>query len=70
MRFKAATVALVISTVFKAVTAHTQMTNFYVNGKNQGDGNCVRMNMDIQRSTYPIEPITSRDMACGMFPIP
>ena len=47
--------------------AHTSFTNFYVDGVNQGDGVAVRMNTDPGKATFPINGITSPDMACGMF---
>ncbi|KAJ3472383.1 hypothetical protein NLG97_g11034 [Lecanicillium saksenae] len=46
-------------------TAHTLFTTLYVNGKNQGDGTCVRMPKDGATGTAPIYPITGNAMACG-----
>jgi len=66
MHIKAATAVFVALTVLKAVTAHTHFTNFYVNGVNQGDGTCVRMNTDPSQSVDPLKSITSAEMACGM----
>ena len=47
--------------------AHTAFTTFFVNGKNQGDGTCVRMSNVLGNSTSPIASITSDDMACGKY---
>ncbi|KAI4124365.1 MAG: hypothetical protein LQ338_004839 [Usnochroma carphineum] len=31
-----------------------------------GDGTCVRMSNNIAQATFPIRPVTSQDMACGV----
>lgn len=41
-------------------------TNFYVDGKNQDYGTCVRMSDDNQHATDPVRPISSENMACGV----
>lgn len=46
--------------------AHTLFTTFYVDGKNQGDGTCVRQPEDAATANGPIYPITGDVMACGM----
>lgn len=43
------------------------MTNFYVNGADQGDGICVRMNPDWDTWSFPIKDLASSDMACGNY---
>ncbi|PNY23123.1 endo-beta-1,4-glucanase D [Tolypocladium capitatum] len=45
--------------------AHTLFTTLFINGKNQGDGTCVRMPHDGATANGPVEPVTSEDMACG-----
>ncbi|KAL4891823.1 glycosyl hydrolase family 61-domain-containing protein [Aspergillus ambiguus] len=50
-----------ISVVF----CHTTFTTLYVDGVNQGDGVCVRMNRNAETASDPISPLTSRDIACG-----
>src|SRR5438034_6692119 len=45
--------------------AHTLFTTLFVDGVNQGDGVCIRMNNDPAKATYPVRPVTSRDIACG-----
>lgn len=47
--------------------AHSLFTTFYVDGKNQGDGTCVRQPEDDATANGPIYPITGDVMACGMF---
>lgn len=47
-------------------SAHTAFTNFFVNGVDQGDGTAVRMSNNIQQATYPLNSVTSPDMACGV----
>lgn len=58
--------ALVALSSVATVHAHTRFTTLFVDGTNQGDGTCVRMSFDEMRTTYPIESITSPDMACGL----
>lgn len=45
--------------------AHTAFTTLYVDGQNQGDGVCFRMNQDPKTVTFPIESLSSKDIACG-----
>lgn len=52
-----------------AASAHTLFTTLYVNGKNQGDGTCVRMPKNGATGTAPIYPVTGDAMACGMYPL-
>ncbi|XXG98412.1 hypothetical protein Hte_004735 [Hypoxylon texense] len=47
-------------------SAHTVFTTLFVNDVSQGDGTCVRMNMNPQECTNPIAGIDSDDMACGV----
>lgn len=56
---------LSILALASAATAHTMFTTFFIDGKNQGDGTCVRMPKDGATGTRPIYPITGDDMACG-----
>jgi hypothetical protein len=49
------------------VSAHTTFTTFFVNGENQGDGTCVRMPMNPDTATDPVENLASDDMACSTF---
>jgi hypothetical protein len=51
------------------VQAHTSFTTLFVDGENQGDGVCVRMNNNPQKATYPVLPISSKDIACGTLPL-
>jgi hypothetical protein len=46
-------------------TAHTLFTTFFINGRNQGDGTCVRQPTDGSTSTSPIYPLNGDVMACG-----
>lgn len=52
---------------FSLVSAHTTFTTLYVDGVNQGDGVCVRMNRNADKASDPIEPITSKNVACGTY---
>ena len=57
-----------IPTVFglaSVASAHTLFTTLFINGKNQGDGTCIRMPQDGATANGPIEPVTGEDMACG-----
>ncbi|KAI0161180.1 glycoside hydrolase family 61 protein [Hypoxylon sp. FL1284] len=57
-------VAIALSSAI--ANAHTVFTTLFVNNVSQGDGTCVRMNMDPQQCTNPIAEIDSDDMACGV----
>lgn len=59
--------ALVALLQLSAVSAHTTFTTLYVDGVNQGDGVCVRMNQNAETASYPIAPLTSKEIACGMY---
>jgi hypothetical protein len=48
------------------VAAHSVFTTLFVNGVDQGDGTCVRMNMTPDNCTSPVNNLASNDMACGM----
>lgn len=56
---------LAIASSSTMVGAHTVFTTLFVNDVSQGDGTCVRMNMDPQACTDPLEQVDSDDMACG-----
>ncbi|KAE8147113.1 glycosyl hydrolase family 61-domain-containing protein [Aspergillus avenaceus] len=46
--------------------AHTTFTTLYVDEVNQGDGVCVRMNRNSDTANFPIEPLASKNIACGI----
>jgi hypothetical protein len=48
-------------------SAHTLFTNIYIDGKNQGDGTCVREPSDTSKANSPIYPIDGSDMACSKY---
>ncbi|KAJ9272904.1 CAZyme family AA9 [Paecilomyces variotii] len=54
------------SIILPLVGAHTVMTTIFVDGINQGDGVCIRMNNDAKTANFYIKPITSPDIACGI----
>ncbi|KAK6819728.1 endoglucanase B [Apiospora arundinis] len=56
----------VLSTLAATVNGHTTFTTLYVDGQSQGDGTCVRMNMNGAASTNPIAGLGNSDMACGV----
>ncbi|KZF19328.1 lytic polysaccharide monooxygenase [Xylona heveae TC161] len=58
-------IALAALAGLQAVHAHTLFTNFYVDGENQGNGVCVREPNDPSKANFPIEDLSSNDMACG-----
>ncbi|KAI1405251.1 glycoside hydrolase family 61 protein [Hypoxylon fuscum] len=49
----------------QTANSHTIFTTLFVNDVSQGDGTCVRMNLDPQQCTSPIASLDSDDMACG-----
>lgn len=57
--------AFLALSIAETALAHSGMTNFYVNGKNQGDAVCVRMNTNPYQWNFPIADITGPDLACG-----
>lgn len=65
MQFSA--VALVLGLAVSNAAAHSVFTTLFVDDVNQGDGTCVRMNMNPDTTTSPINDLSSNDMACGMY---
>jgi hypothetical protein len=65
MQFLNTKSALLALTAFQTAYAHSGFSNFYVDGADQGDAICVRMNPDPSKWTFPLEDLTSSDMACG-----
>lgn len=55
----------VLALLSASAHAHTVFTTLYVDGDNQGDGVCVRMNRNPSKASFPIEPLSSKDIACG-----
>ncbi|GFF79681.1 probable endo-beta-1,4-glucanase D [Aspergillus udagawae] len=55
----------VLALLTASAHAHTVFTTLYVDGENQGDGVCVRMNRNPSKASFPIEPLSSKDIACG-----
>lgn len=47
------------------VQAHTRFTTLYVDGQNQGDAVCLRMDMNGETTNSPLANVQSSDMACG-----
>jgi hypothetical protein len=58
-------VLFVLASVLQLGSAHTGITNLYVNGINQGDSVCLRFNADTETWSNPISSLASDDMACG-----
>ena len=65
MRSRSAKVAFAASALLGSVQAHTRFTTLFVDGANQGDAVCVRMDMDGERTNSPIAGVQSPEMACG-----
>jgi hypothetical protein len=49
------------------VATHSVFTTLFVNDVDQGDGTCVRMNMNPDNCTSPVIDLASNDMACGTY---
>ncbi|KAF2658734.1 lytic polysaccharide monooxygenase [Lophiostoma macrostomum CBS 122681] len=49
-----------------AALAHTVFTDFYVNGVAQGDGVAMRMRLDPAKASFPLENLSSNDLACNV----
>jgi hypothetical protein len=60
MKYAAATLALVAG-----ATAHTVMSEIYIDGKGQGSGTCVREPINPVGAVDPVTDLGSSDMACG-----
>ncbi|KAM0718666.1 hypothetical protein Q7P37_005737 [Cladosporium fusiforme] len=60
MKYTAATLALVAG-----ATAHTLMSEVYVDGAGQGSGTCIRTPKNAKGAVDPIIDLGSKDMACG-----
>lgn len=55
-----------LSALIPTISAHTRFTTLFVNSQSQGDGTCIRMDMDPSTTTDFISSISSADMACGV----
>ena len=62
-------IVVLVSGVAQLASAHTAFTNFFVDGVDQGDGTAVRMSNILQKATFPLDSVTSPDMACGESPL-
>jgi len=60
MKYAAATLALVAG-----ATAHTVMSEIYIDGTGQGSGTCVREAINPVGAVDPVTDLGSSDMACG-----
>jgi len=60
MKYAAATLALVAG-----ATAHTVMSEIYIDGQGMGSGTCVRAPLDPVGAVDPVIDLGSKDMACG-----
>lgn len=66
MYINPAKITLAALALVGSVQAHTRPTTLFVDGHNQGDGVCVRMDMNGSTTNSPIAGIQSPQMACGM----
>lgn len=57
--------ALAVCIVLATSQAHTVMTTLFVDGVNQGDGVCIRMNSNGSTSNFFVSSVSSKDIACG-----
>ncbi|KAK0621612.1 glycosyl hydrolase family 61-domain-containing protein [Bombardia bombarda] len=53
------------STFASLASAHTVLSDIYINGQNKGDGTCIRMATNGSLCTAPIKDLNSKEMACG-----
>lgn len=56
---------LLVGVAAPFAAAHTTFTTVYIDDLTQGDGTCVRMNMNGANSSSPVPSLASNDMACG-----
>ncbi|KAF3021977.1 hypothetical protein E8E14_010679 [Neopestalotiopsis sp. 37M] len=57
--------SILLGVIAPFAAAHSTFTTIYINDVSQGDGTCVRMNMNSENSSSPIPSLSSDDMACG-----
>lgn len=65
MHINSAKTAFATLALLGSVQAHTRFTTLFVDGQNQGDAVCIRMDMDGERTNSPLANVLSPDMACG-----
>jgi hypothetical protein len=65
MHIQSANIAFAALALLGSVQAHTRFTTLFVDGKNQGDAVCIRMDMSGERTNSPLASVTSPEMACG-----
>lgn len=65
MHINPAKTAFTALALMGSVQAHTRFTTLFVDGQNQGDGVCIRMDMNGGKTNSPIGGIQSQEMACG-----
>ncbi|KAI3332119.1 glycosyl hydrolase family 61-domain-containing protein [Xylariaceae sp. AK1471] len=56
----------VVASLAVSTNAHTIFTTLFIDDATQGEGTCVRMRLDPDQCTSPVEDVTSDDMACGV----
>lgn len=66
MHIGPAKITLAALALLGSATAHTTFSVLYVDGQNQGDGVCIRMDMNGETCNSPIAGLQSPEMACGM----
>jgi hypothetical protein len=65
MHVNPAKTALAALALLGSVQAHTRFTTLFVDGQNQGDAVCIRMDMNGEKTNSPVSGIQSPEMACG-----
>ena len=58
---------LLLGALVPSALAHITFTNFFINGKPETDGKCIRMSQTPDNATFPVQDVASQDMACGFF---
>lgn len=65
MHIQFAKIAFLAMALLGFAQAHTRFTTLFVDGQNQGDAVCIRMDMSGERTNHPLAGVTSPEMACG-----
>lgn len=66
MHYPSTVSALASLALLGLANAHTAVTSVFVDGQNQGDGVCIRMDMNGETCNAPIGGgVQSPEMACG-----
>ena len=62
---KSSSAITALAALLPLASAHTRFTTLAINGQSQGDGTCIRMDMNPSTTTAFVSSLDSPDLACG-----